>query len=358
MRRVGCIEEEGKLSNSIRRLIESLDKDTSTRGLLPLLPAFFALHGDVNATFADSTISSLCTKLASINKQEYTTSILATIMCHGTVYMTNVKIPSGGNGFILFKQQQQQQQQLQESRKIILPPLKHIRYRKVSHSQLAVGYAPSSSTFQGSCKGKTIYDGTLHVFGQVTTHNHFHVIHDNILPYYAHVVLDSYIAPEFLMKKRAVLMGISLPAKHAPHYQVLHDSFDDVFNIKNIHNMCFRRVLWGNGPRLLYHHALVLLRRFSTELLRNAVIDIYKLSSLTPYASIQTGPFKTQPGLLSTRCEDGASSCLLNVVMYSRAKEKPGRSIQAEVCYLPVFMVLTSHHVSICFPFRRILSLN
>ena len=143
--------------------------------------------------------------------------------------------------------------------------------------------------------------------------------------------MDSYVAPEFLFKKRAILLGFVRPPKLSPFFKLLIDSADDIYTPKSVRGMCFRRVVWGNGPRLLYQHGLVHLRKITVNLLRTAVANIYNLGNGDPFSSIAKVKVlgERRPDMPRVSCL--VRKCPLRVAMYSRGKEKSGRTIEQEV---------------------------
>jgi hypothetical protein len=166
-------------------------------------------------------------------------------------------------------------------------------------------------------------------------HNHFHAIHDNILPFYAQLALDSITDPSFLLKPRAVLVGLqggSRETVRAPVLQLLDTSFDDVFKAEQAAGMCFERIIWNSGPRLFYHHPFVKLRRVATDLLRSSAAKFWNLTSDDPFSPVD--PAVAQPpGLLLNHL-----GLPLRIVIFSRGATSSGRSITNEAALVDFFL--------------------
>jgi len=241
----------------------------------------------------------------------------------GQVYLRNVALGPHAQSILYYTDDARLQSRA-------LPPIKSTRYRKNSFVQIPLVAEPSSKA-----RCKTIYQGTLHVIGANTVHNHFHAIHDNILPFYAQLALDSITDPSFLLKPRAVLVGLqggSRETVRAPVLQLLDTSFDDVFKAEQAAGMCFERIIWNSGPRLFYHHPFVKLRRVATDLLRSSAAKFWNLTSDDPFSPI--APTVAQPpGLLLNHL-----GLPLRIVIFSRGATSSGRSITNEAALVDFFL--------------------
>lgn len=147
------------------------------------------------------------------------------------------------------------------------------------------GSGSSSAPQDAGCRPQDVVDGTLHVIGRSTAHNLFHALNDNVLPFLAHVVQDAYLAPHWAHRPRHILFtphaqrmrtrdGAGAAAgRDVPHMQLLELAADKIVRLPpsaSAHaasgtaagqqRLCYRRVVWGSGPRLLYNHALVQVR--------------------------------------------------------------------------------------------------
>ena len=148
------------------------------------------------------------------------------------------------------------------------------------------GSSSSSAPQDAGCRPQDVVDGTLHVMGRSTAHNLFHALNDNVLPFLAHVVQDAYLAPHWAHRPRHILFtphaqrmhtrdspGAAAAGRDVPHMQLLELAADKIVRLPpsaSAHaatgtaagqqRLCYRRVVWGSGPRLLYNHALVQVR--------------------------------------------------------------------------------------------------
>ena len=312
-----------------------------------------SLKHQVNHKFIDSKYSSICQQIL-LTKDGINRTLEDSVLCKkvsGIVYIENSKINTNGNLFILFPESKNQK--FKSDRIIPLPPIKSIRYRKPSYLQMGVvlqkgaegggGVGSDMNAFQNACP--SIYDGTLHIFGRVTVHNHFHAIQDNLLPYYSQIVLDGYINPRFLFKKRALYIFDQKIVKYSPVMEILFKSFDDVFKINEISGKCFRRVIYGNGPRLFYNPSMYYLRYAAGALLRSISMYIYNINDRNDNNNYKKNPFlshaieekRNKHGEFNNAGKNCFTSdslfdktCPLNIVIYSRGLNVGYRSLAAE----------------------------
>lgn len=175
-----------------------------------------------------------------------------------------------------------------------------------------------------------------------------------MLPLLTLVVLDAVLQRDMLLAPRAQLTGFHPPAdpEQVPHLAALLDAaLPQSFAVGgSADGMCFRRVAWGGGVKVVYQHLLGAVRRLSSDLLRELVLQAFHPPS--PYQSI---PFNTEhlriqgtmkkekrvaakakssavtstsPSL--TMVTDAGEIRPMNVVIYSRGTAGGGRSIGNE----------------------------
>lgn len=101
-------------------------------------------------------------------------------------------------------------------------------------------------------------------------------MNDNILPLFTLIAFDMILQPDFLHAPRALLTGIHPPkdAEQVPHLEeILAATIPHLFAIgKSTEGVCFRRIAWGGGVKVMYQHLLGLVRRLSADLLREVVV--------------------------------------------------------------------------------------
>lgn len=205
-------------------------------------------------------------------------------------------------------------------------------------------------------------------------------VHDNVLPLLTLVVFDAFLQPELLALDRAQLVGfhpIPVPDQ-VPHLDaLLQAAVPKTFTLASAEGVCFRRVAWGGGVKVVYQHLLGAVRRLSSDLLRELVIQTFRPPSpyndsiakttgstrntstsviSTPRALTNTikqkknkisgifakpesparghkpsGPLRKlpAPSLLTTRSDNGTQRPL-NIVIYTRGSSGLGRSIGNE----------------------------
>ena len=165
-----------------------------------------------------------------------------------------------------------------------------------------------------------IVDGTLHIITHRTAQNVFHSLNDNILPLFSQIVMDAFLHPRFLDKPRHLIilsasphlkfgqMQVNLHTKSkyifrnginafrtetveevvkdgipphlrafgggvkVPHFDILNGEFKE--GLTN-NSECYRRIIWGSGPRLFYHPELHTLRQYAVDLLREYALAKY-----------------------------------------------------------------------------------
>lgn len=206
-----------------------------------------------------------------------------------------------------------------------------------------------------------IVEGTLHVMVHNTPSNVFHALNDNVLPFFAQVALDAFTAPEWSRRPRHIWWAHAKAAGKTPSHEQLADgNFDRSPGDASVPHMrllslaaahirlgssdgrsggrpapssgndtearavCYRRVIWGTGPRLLYNHALVLLRRHAAELLRHFVLRAMSL----PFPAAFAAPIEASKAT-AVGAGNPLESCTrgrpLRIVYYQRAGSDSGR---------------------------------
>jgi hypothetical protein len=147
----------------------------------------------------------------------------------------------------------------------------------------------------------------------------FTSVGDNFDPLVAQIVIDGFLSPQFKNLPRATLVGF--PGRAAndhgpPHLRLVDDLMSaGKIAVDQLEGMCFRRVLWGPGPHIMYEDTFALLRRMVADYARLFVKEKYKLESPPEFSNPSTveGELKG-----------------LKVVLFSRGTSGKGRSMQGE----------------------------
>lgn len=155
-----------------------------------------------------------------------------------------------------------------------LPRLRSITLRKETHFNMKVENSKQNYRNAGC---SSYINGTLHVMGKFTSNNLFHVLNDNVMPLLALIVYDIHLETDHLYLPRLALTGWQPLSKsdEMPHIKMISDILSENIDIKKANGMCFSRLIWGDGPRLIYNHAFIALRREVAQLLRNLVKNLY-----------------------------------------------------------------------------------
>jgi hypothetical protein len=125
-------------------------------------------------------------------------------------------------------------------------------------------------------------------------------VNDNILPLMTLIAFDAYLRPELLHAPRALLTGFHPPpdSEQVPHLEaILKAAFPTQFTMSSIEGMCFRRVAWGGGVKVMYQHLLGSVRRKAAELLRQVVLRAFHPPS--PYKSRDTARRRLAAGTIA-----------------------------------------------------------
>jgi hypothetical protein len=136
-------------------------------------------------------------------------------------------------------------------------------------------------------------------------------VNDNLLAFLSLVVLDAVVAPDMLLLDRAQLVGFQPPAdpEQVPHLSALLDaaapthyrlgaptsSTSSTTASASAEGVCFRRVVWGGGVKVIYHHLLGAVRRLAAQVLRALVMQALQPPSPYALAKEKAHPTHTPP---------------------------------------------------------------
>jgi len=157
--------------------------------------------------------------------------------------------------------------------------------------------------------------------------------------------MDAILQKDLLFAPRAQLVGFHPTAdqEQVPHLAALMNAaLPQSFTVGgSAEGMCFRRVAWGGGVKVVYQHLLGAVRRMSSDLLRELVLQAFNPPS--PYLNI---PYKaTDAEKKKNRAAESLTTSLttsltvatergdrrpMNIVIYSRGNAGGGRSIGNE----------------------------
>ncbi len=155
--------------------------------------------------------------------------------------------------------------------------------------------------------------------------------------------MDAILQKDLLFAPRAQLVGFHPPAdpEQVPHLAaLLNAALPLSFTVGgSAEGMCFRRVAWGGGVKVVYQHLLGAVRSMSSDLLRELVLQAFDPPS--PYLNI---PYKATDaekkknsateslftGTSLTVTTETGGRRPMNIVIYSRGNAGGGRSIGNE----------------------------
>ena len=190
-----------------------------------------------------------------------------------------------------------------------------------------------------SAQCKEYFNGTLHIMGEKTTHNLYHAIADNYAPLVSQIVLDSIVDPDYLYLPRVFLRvndqslgnynneGIS----HMKLMQGLASGGTKM--VQQMNSVCFRRVVWGNGPYPFYQNTLLKLRRVIYEFSRSLMKEMYHIEKPAEYNSHGRSLEAMTPINKSVNISGTfliRDNKPLNIVYYTRGTSGRGRSLKNE----------------------------
>lgn len=164
----------------------------------------------------------------------------------------------------------------------LLPPVRSIRLQVESKFNVDIetrtGPLPLSQC-------KEYFDGTLHVVGRSTVKNVYHALADNFIPMAAQIMLDAFLAPDFLHKPRMMLTGFYPGGDEGVlHMQLLTDLMSaGTISVDKVKDMCFRRVVWGHGAHVMFYDVRVSLRRLLGDFAHHFVNHMYDLHVPAPF---------------------------------------------------------------------------
>lgn len=146
----------------------------------------------------------------------------------------------------------------------------------------------SPQPFERSKVCSKYFNGTLHVVGLSSINNIFHMFADNIINHLSTIIMDAYLYPDLLHLPRQILIypGFYKSDDRLCNNPVKH--FDILFRtmsagkvtLEQAEGTCYRRVIWGQGPSILYDDVLTPWRRQAAYLLRRFVHYSYKIPTL------------------------------------------------------------------------------
>ena len=175
------------------------------------------------------------------------------------------------------------------------------------------------------------------------------IVNDNMFPLMGQVLMDMYLAPEYVHLPRAQFIiaprvETTSVVTDVPHVQLLQSLLPQQFSLQGffsslwepavnqstaISTICARRVIYGVGSRLMYHHLLPRMRR--------EVADLIHYYAKAFYCQQTRRLFAHNPSLL---LDDKFNSICMNqkhaetgqkkVVIYSRGTTGTARSIANE----------------------------
>jgi len=184
---------------------------------------------------------------------------------------------------------------------------------------------------------RSYFNGSLHIIGSSTIHNVYHAVGDNILPLIAQIILDAYLAPQMLHLPRMFLQygsgSDSISGHHkqsrngVPHLDLLHKlTSAGSITLAQADGMCFRRVVWGHGPHVLYQDSLVTLRRLSAAFARQLALRCYNLTYpldfLSSYSDSSKNEVNEVPATTTTIDTSSSSGTSKNLNNHNNNKVK------------------------------------
>ena len=177
------------------------------------------------------------------------------------------------NGLVLFKGHDSSNKNYHSES---LPPIVSMRLQQRFNFNMNI--KETNDEFPSS-QCKKIFNGTLHITGRGTIKNVYHALSDNFLPVVSQVLVDAVLSPEFLHLPRAQLVGFH-PHDHSavPHIKLIdHLMTAGTLSLQEANGMCFRRIIWGQGPHMMYQDVLVFLRRMVTDFTRLLITRVLNI---------------------------------------------------------------------------------
>ena len=213
---------------------------------------------------------------------------------------------------------------------------------------------------------KEYFDGTLHVMGRKTTHNLYHVIADNYAPLVSQIMLDSIIDPDYLYLPRVFLNlnnELLSNSESVEHMQLMNRfASGGTMTIKQLDSVCFRRVVWGNGPYPFYQDTLVKLRRVIHEFSRSLMKEMFNIAEPTEYRSHSGTQEATQFHANESVNTHGKfltkEKKPMNIVYYTRGTSGRGRTLRDEQVILNYLRDAGANVVFCCDDFDNVPYVN
>lgn len=285
----------------------------------------YILSSSINATMNDFEVNPQL-KLIDIESLKTASSKQLNICDHSefaprfscclsqTRYLFNVMIQDGK--FIFFDDSSLNDNDAVQQ----LPPIASVLLQQIHNFNMPIKREKGKFS-ASSCN--SFFDGTLHVIGRRTVKNVYHTMADNVLLVVANILIDAFIMPDFLHLPRTELIGF-FPNDHlATRHINLIDKLmtKGTLTLSEASNICFRRVVWGQGPSFMYFDALSTLRRLTSKFMRNFVYKLFDLKIPSIFSSNAIakidGPFNI-------------NDKPLNIVLFTRGNSGFGRSIKGE----------------------------
>lgn len=184
--------------------------------------------------------------------------------------------------------------------------------------------------------------------------NLFHfviIVGDNFAPLASQIVMDAFLAPQFLHLPRLALVGFQPGFTGVNenvgvlHLHLLrHLMTDGYTTVDQLDGTCFSRIAWGHGAHLLYYDTLVVLRRLVAEFSRKFVTQFFNLS--TPQVFLRSNnSFRASTTIQTNGLHPMFDRLMkngkpLNVVLFSRGNSGRGRLPQCIIYYLRNFQLV------------------
>ncbi len=242
-----------------------------------------------------------------------------------------------------------------------LPPILSLLQQQLYTNNLHI--IQRSNTESAQCK--EYLNGTLHVMGKKTTHNLYHVIADNYAPLVSQIMVDSIIDPDYLYLPRVFLslngqsFGDNEGVSHMKLMQGLASGGTKM--IHQLDNVCFRRVVWGNGPYPFYQDTLVKLRRVIYEFSRSLMKEMYNIEKPAEYTSHSRSLLAMTPINDSVNVSGSFLTIdkkPLNIVYYTRGTSGSGRSMKDEQLLINALSEAGANVIFCCDNFDHVTYVN
>ena len=155
---------------------------------------------------------------------------------------------------------------------------------------------------------------------------------DNFAPLVSQLLLDFFLAPEYIDRPRMALTGFQPMTGTIPHGRLIRNLMTEG-TVDQLNGTCFTRIVWGHGAHVLYYDTLVTLRRLVADFAHMYVLQGFKLPVPMQFESprlmagthaiVTRSPVSSGPA-------DSTPFSGLKVVLYTRGTSGRGRSIAGE----------------------------